>query len=175
MLGKILTVILLVSGLMAGIAMYYFQVYGFYDDVALQPGQDVVLTPLDGGVPRPIAYADFQAIDADSSPIRYRACFTTTQSREELTKLYQQAAQQYPRNAPGWFDCFDADELGQALSDGSATAFVSVKDLIYGVDRIVAVTDMGQGFVWHEFNECGRQAYNGHAVGKNCPPRPDTN
>ncbi|CUH87647.1 hypothetical protein PH5382_01576 [Phaeobacter sp. CECT 5382] len=175
MLGKFLTIILLISGLAAGVAMYYFQVYGFYDEVTPRPGRDVVLTPLDGSAPQPIEYSEFRAIDADSSPIRYRACFTTTQSREELAQLYQQATQKHPRNAPGWFDCFDADALGEALADGSATAFVSVKDLIYGVDRIVAVTDKGQGFVWHEFNECGRKAYNGHAVGPNCPPRPEAN
>lgn len=172
MLGKFLAIVLIVSGLAAGGAMYYLQVYGFYDEVVLTPGKDVVLLPLGEEAPTPIAYDDFQAIDADSSPIRYRACFTTSTSPQELAKLFQVSEQQAPRNAPKWFDCFDAETLGAALKTGSATAFISIKNISYGVDRIVAVTDQGQGFAWHELNACGEKAYDGTVVGEACPPRP---
>ncbi len=174
MLGKFLTVLLLGSALAAGAGMYYLQVYGYYDEVALTPGEDVVLLPLGGDTPKPIAYADFQAIDADSSPIRYRACFTTKLRPQELAQLFQVSEQKDPRNAPGWFDCFDAQALGDALHEGRAVAFVSVKNIFYGVDRIVAVTDQGQGFAWHELNACGEKAYDGTVVGETCPPRPQS-
>jgi hypothetical protein len=42
------------------------------------------------------------------------------------------------------------------------------------VDRIVAVTDHGQGFAWHELNACGEKAYDGTVVGETCPPRPQS-
>jgi Family of unknown function (DUF6446) len=174
MLGKFLTVLLLGSALAAGAGMYYLQVYGYYGEVALTPGEDVVLLPLGGETPKPIAYADFQAIDADSSPIRYRACFTTKLRPQELAQLFQVSEQKEPRNAPGWFDCFDAQALGEALHEGRAVAFVSVKNIFYGVDRIVAVTDQGQGFAWHELNACGEKAYDGTVVGETCPPRPQS-
>ncbi len=172
MLGKVLAIILGLSALVAGGAMYYLHVYGFYEEVAPQPGRDVVLLPLDGSEPRPIAYDDFQAIDADSSPIRYRACFTTDLTRQDLAAEFTPSKQTVPRNAPGWFDCFDAEALGTALEEGTATAFVSVKNISYGVDRIVAITDQGQGFVWHDMNDCGKQTYDGTSVVEGaCPER----
>lgn len=174
-MGKFLSVILIVSGLAAGAAMYYLQIYGFYDEVAAKPGQDVVLLPIGETEPRPIAYGDFQAIDAESSPIRYRACFTTSVTRHELAQVFQISDQHEPRNAPNWFDCFDAAALGAALKEGRATAFVSVKNISYGVDRIIAVTDAGQGFAWHELNDCGQKAYDGTVVGEACPDRPSSN
>lgn len=172
MLGKFLAIVLVVSGLAAGGAMYYLQVYGYYDEVTLKPGQDVVLLPLGKDTSLPIAYGDFQAIDASSSPIRYRACFSTSLKPEALAQLFQVSEQKLPRNAPGWFDCFDAEALGEALQAGTATAFVSVKNISYGVDRIVAVTDQGLGYAWHELNACGEKAYDGTVVGETCPPRP---
>ncbi|MGR3623293.1 DUF6446 family protein [Pseudophaeobacter sp.] len=174
MMGKFLAAILVISALAAGGGMYYLQVYGYYDEVIASPGQDVVLLPLGEDTPRPISYGDFQAIDAGSSPIRYRACFTTSVTRQELAQLFQISDKQEPRIAPDWFDCFNAEALGKALTAGTATAFVSVKNISYGVDRIVAVTEAGQGFAWHELNECGEKAYDGTVVGEACPPRPET-
>ncbi|UWQ36353.1 histidine kinase [Leisingera aquaemixtae] len=172
-MGKFLALILIVSALAAGGAMYYLQVYGFYDEVALQPGRDVVLVPLDGGEGQPIAYSDFEAIDAGSSPIRYRACFSTKVSPDELAQVFTLSDKTEPRNAPDWFECFDAAAIGAKLADGSAKSFLSVKNISYGVDRIVAVTGEGRGYVWHELNDCGQKAYDGTVVGEECPPRPE--
>ncbi|KIC20488.1 DUF6446 family protein [Leisingera sp. ANG-Vp] len=173
MLGKVLAVILIASGLAAGAAMYYLQVHGFYEDVQLQPGRDVMLVPLDGGEAQPVAYSDFEAIDAGSSPIRYRACFRTKVTPDELAQVFTLSDKVEPRNAPGWFGCFDAAAIGARLADGSAKSFLSVKNISYGVDRIVAVTDDGRGYAWHELNNCGKKAYDGTVVGEECPPRPE--
>ncbi|MEP2715600.1 DUF6446 family protein [Pseudophaeobacter sp.] len=172
MLGKFLAIVLIASGLAAGAGMYYLQVYGYYEDVEATPGEDVVLLPLGQDSPKPIAYENFQAIDASSAPIRYRACFTTRLRPEELAQLFQVSEQKHPRNAPPWFDCFDAEAIGAALEAGSATAFISVKNIEFGVDRIVAVTDQGNGYIWHELNACGEKAYDGTVVGETCPERP---
>ena len=172
-MGKFLALILILSALAAGGAMYYLQVYGFYDNVELQPGRDVVLVPLDGGEGQPIAYSGFEAIDAGSSPIRYRACFQTKVTPDELAQVFMLSDKLEPRNAPVWFDCFDAAAIGAKLAAGSAKSFLSVKNISYGVDRIVAVTDDGRGYVWHELNKCGQKAYDGTVVGEECPPRPE--
>jgi hypothetical protein len=172
MTGKVLAIILLLSGLFAGGALYYLQVYGYYDEVALDPGRDVQLVAIASNQSEPIAYEAFRAIDADSSPIRYRACFTTSADPRVLSETYVMVEDAEPRNAPGWFDCFDAGALVSALEAGTARTFLGVKNIHFGVDRLVAITDDGRGFVWHDLNDCGDKAYDGTIVGEECPPRP---
>lgn len=174
-MGKFLAALIVVCAVGAGGGMYYLQVYGYYEEVELHPGEDVVLLPQDAEQAVAIAYNDFEAIDASSSPIRYRACFTTHLTRGELAQTYTVSGQHQPRIAPGWFECFDAQEIGAALELGTATAFLSVKNISYGVDRIVAVTDEGKGYVWHELNNCGKKAYDGTVVGETCPKFPQAN
>ncbi len=171
MTGKLLAIILLASAALAGAGMYYLQVYGFYYDVAARPGEDVVLLSKGSEIPEPIAYSAFQAIDADSSPIRYRACFETELTVEDLA-AYQTVENAEPLTAPGWFDCYDAAAIAEALKSGQAQAFMGAKNIHYGVDRIVAVTENGKGYVWHALNNCGEKAYDGTVVGEECPPRP---
>lgn len=172
MTGRILVIALVLSAAVAAVALYYLQVYGFYYEVEAAPGQDVRLVPQGGSEGQPIAYSGFRAIDADSSPIRYRACFETDLSLDELSAAFTPAGKSEPRTAPGWFDCFDAKEIGEALKEGRARAFIGQKNIHFGVDRIIAVTDTGKGFAWHELNNCGQKAYDGTVIGEECPPRP---
>ena len=171
MTGKLLALILLLSAALAGGGMYYLQVYGFYYEVAPQPGQDVLLLATGADQPQAIAYTAFQAIDADSSPIRYRACFETDLTPDQMT-AFTLVEDPEPLTAPGWFDCYDAPALADALKDGQAQAFMGAKNIHYGVDRIVAVTQDGKGYVWHALNNCGEKAYDGTVVGEECPPKP---
>ncbi|MFK7870963.1 MAG: DUF6446 family protein [Roseobacter sp.] len=169
MSGKIIGIVILLSAALAGAGLYYLQIYGFYEAVA---EEDVTLVSVVSQEPESILFDSFQAIDADSSPIRYRACFTTTQSLAFLTESYVLIEEATPRNAPGWFDCFDAQAIGEALETGEALAFLGAKNVAYGVDRIVAITQDGRGYVWHELNDCGEKAYDGTVVGEECPPLP---
>ncbi|MCL6284377.1 DUF6446 family protein [Ruegeria sp. 2012CJ41-6] len=173
MKGKLLAIVILVSAAAAGGLMYYMQIYGFYYDVEPQPGRDVALLPIAGETPQAISYSGFRAIDADSSPIRYRACFETDQSLDELSAAFRAAEGAEPLTTPGWFDCFDEQALAEALSSGAARAYLGAKNIHYGVDRIVAVTKDGKGYVWHALNDCGRKSYDGTVVGEACPPRPE--
>ncbi len=172
-MGKILTVFLVASTVIAGVAMYYLQVYAFYDDVPVSETQDVRLTTLAGNEPEPILYENFRGIDADSSPLRYRACFDTTMSEALLTETYVLYEDPVPNNAPGWFDCFDAQAIGGALEDGAATAYLGVFNIIYGFDRVVAIDGAGKGFVWHQLNACGEAAFDGDPLPEGCPPKPE--
>ncbi|MFP7673523.1 DUF6446 family protein [Marivita sp. S0852] len=171
MTGKIAGLTILVSALIAGVAMYYLQVYAFYDEVTPTGVDDVQITTLQG-VQEVILYEDFQAIDADSSPIRYRACFTTQTPLSTLLATYEAYPGAAPRTAPGWFDCFDAEALGEEIRSGRAHVFTGQRNLEFGIDRVVAITDDGRGYIWHEVNDCGDKAYDGSPLGEDCP-QPD--
>ncbi|TNF62956.1 MAG: histidine kinase [Rhodobacteraceae bacterium] len=173
MTGKIMALAILLCAAVAGGVLYYLQVYGFYDQVA-DDGAAVQVTLRDGAGLRVLDYAGFQAIDAESSPIRYRACFTVADPGA-LVDMAQVVDNPQPRNAPGWFDCFDAEAIAAELAAGTATAYLGRKNVHYGVDRIVAITADGRGYAWHDLNDCGRKAYDGTVVGEECPPRPGTN
>lgn len=171
-MGKVLVVFLVASAVIAGAAMYYLQVYAFYDEVPVSASGDVQLTTLAVGVPEPILYNDFHGIDSDSSPLRYRACFTTAMSEALLTETYVLYDNPIPNNAPGWFDCFDAQAIGTALEAGSATAYLGAANISYGFDRVVAIDGAGNGFVWHQINACGTAAFDGDPLPQGCPPPP---
>lgn len=171
--GKIIGVFLVGVGLIAGVAMYWLQVYAFYEPVQADVPDQIKLTTLTGGVPDTILYEDFEGIDADSSPLRYRACFKTVMSQSMLTETYVIQDDAVPLNAPGWFDCFDADEVGEALETGSAIAFLGEENIEYGIDRIVAVFEDGRGFAWHQINLCGKEVFAGRDAPEGCPPAPE--
>jgi hypothetical protein len=170
-MGKFLAVLLLGSAVIAGASMYYLQVYGLYDEVKTS---DVQLVSVVDDLPESISFDNFQAIDSQSSPIRYRACFTTDLSISLLSETYVGLEKASPRNAPKWFDCFNAAAIGAELAAGTAVSFLGQKNVHFGVDRIVAITDDGRGYIWHDLNDCGDKAYDGTIVGEECPGREAT-
>jgi hypothetical protein len=170
-MGKFLAVLLLGSAVIAGASMYYLQVYGLYDEVKTS---DVQLVSVVDDLPESISFDNFQAIDSQSSPIRYRACFTTDLSISLLSETYVGLEKASPRNAPKWFDCFNAAAIGAELAAGTAVPFLGQKNVHFGVDRIVAITDDGRGYIWHDLNDCGDKAYDGTIVGEECPGREAT-
>ncbi|NJM82690.1 MAG: histidine kinase [Tabrizicola sp.] len=150
--GKIVGGGIVLIGAVAGLAMYWLQVYAFYEEVSFHPGQEIMLTPIVGGVPEPILAENITGIDAESSPLRFRACFTTPQSLAMLTETYRIQENAVPLNAPGWFECFDAAAIGAALESGEAIAFLSQAEIRPGVDRVVAVFADGRAYAWHQLN-----------------------
>ena len=174
-MGKFLAIVLVTCGIIAGGAMYYLQVYAYYSTVVPNGSTDVVLKPLDGSVAQAIAYSDYKAIDSNSSPIRYRACFTAENTADELKALYVTTKDAEPLVAPGWFDCFDAKEIGAAIESQSATSFLSIENVSYGIDRIVSVLDDGRGYAWNKINRCGKIAFAGIPLPPDCPTPPESN
>lgn len=172
-MGKFLTVLLVLSALGGGALMYYQQVYAYYEEVTPNGETDVQITSLITGAPEPILYDDFRAIDADSSPIRYRACFNTTSSQAMLTETYVLDNEAVPLTAPGWFDCFDAKDIGAAMEDGSALAFLGAANIEYGIDRMVAIHEDGRGWVWDQINRCGKIVFDGNPPPDDCPAPPE--
>lgn len=168
-MGKVIGVGILAIAILAGAAMYYLQVYHFYDEIEATGTDDVQLTSLVSGLPEPVLYEDFKAIDANSSPIRYRACFTTPMSHALLTETFTSYEAAEPLTAPGWFDCFDAEEIGAELEAGSALAFLGQENIQYGIDRVVVITEDGRGYAWQQINACGEVVFDGQPVPEGCP------
>jgi hypothetical protein len=172
--ARIAIVGIVMSALIAGVFLYYLQVYAYYTEVSGVDVEKVQVTLLVGGAPEEIMLENFKAIDAESSPLRYRACFETPQSQAMMTETYLTIEEAVPRVAPGWFDCFDADALGAALETGEAIAFMGTENIQYGIDRIVAIMADGRGFVWHQINACGEVVFDGNPVPDTCPPIPES-
>lgn len=151
--GKIIGIFIVGVALIAGAVIYYLQEYAFYQKVVVTPGQpQIELTSRVTGQPVPIAVEDFRAIDSQSSPIRFRACFTVLKSPVPLTDSFEIYDDPVPLTGPRWFDCYDAGKIGTALENGDAIAFLSQKDIHDGVDRVVAVFPDGRAFAWHQLN-----------------------
>lgn len=150
MTGKLVAGAIVIIGLLAGVAMYWLQVYAYYEPVVFAPGQEIRLTPIVGGPPEAIVVEDIEGIDATSSPLRFRACFTTPLTLATLTETYRLYEGATPLVGPGWFDCFDAEEIGLALERGQALAFLSEAGVAPGIDRVVAVFPDGRAFAWHQ-------------------------
>lgn len=156
MTGKFAAGFIVISALVAGIAIYYLQVYAFYEEVAFTPGQEITLTTLESGQPEPILAEDVTGIDATSSPLRFRACFTTPLSQAMLSETYVAYEGAEPLVAPSWFDCFDAVEIGTALERGEALAFLSQANVHTDVDRVVAVFPDGRAYAWTQLNPAAK-------------------
>lgn len=154
--GRIAAGAIVISAAVAGVAIWYLQVYAFYEPVSFTPGQEITLTTIESGQPEPILAEDVTGIDADSSPLRFRACFTTPLTQAMLSETYVSYAGAEPLVAPGWFECFDAVAIGTALERGEALAFLSQADVATDVDRVVAVFPDGRAFAWHQLNPAAK-------------------
>lgn len=152
--GKLIAGFIVLSAVIAGAAIYYLQVYAYYQPVAASaPAAAIHLAPAAGGPSDAMLVSDFQGIDADSSPLRFRGCFVTPMTLAMLTETYKIYAAPTPLIAPKWFECFDAGQITQDLASGTAVAFLSDKDIHPGIDRVVAVYADGRAYAWQQLNE----------------------
>lgn len=139
--------ILLVTALFAG-AQWWFQTRAYYTPI---DSARIVVTTLTGEVIS-LDPQGFQGIDAETSPLRFRACFTLDAAG--LGNAGRGAAYEDPTPliAPGWFECFDAAAIGAALEDGTARAVLSEREVQDGVDRVLALFPDGRVYGWHQLN-----------------------
>jgi hypothetical protein len=150
--GRIAVGLIVLVAALGGGFLWYTAERAFYDPVTFQPGAEIRLMPLTGGPAEAIVVAGIEGIDAESSPIKFRACFTTPLSLAMLTETYQNYDRAEPLIAPRGFDCFDAKAIGRALESGEALAFLSEPDIHKGVDRVVAVFGDGRAYAWQQLN-----------------------
>ena len=84
MRGKILVITILLTSFLGGATMYYLQVYGYYAKVGLEQSKGISLVNLATLEPEKMEVVNYQGIAADSSPIRFRACFEIKHSFDFL-------------------------------------------------------------------------------------------
>ena len=165
--GKFLVSVLVACCIIAGAGLVYTQNYAYYQQVELDSttdlgedhdrsgsmaATDIRLTSLAGGIPEPIPVSAFSGIDARTSPLKFRGCFVSAHSLEQLKQRYVQADHAVPLRPPAWFDCFDVQKLTEDLAAGNAVAFLGEREISPGVDRLIAVYPDRRAFAWHQFN-----------------------
>lgn len=144
----IVVTILGVTALFAA-GMWYAQTRAFYETVTL----DALPVTLADGETITLDLAGAQAIDADTSPLRFRACFDIgTDRAAQLVARAAPAADPTPLVAPAWFDCYSAADIGAALEAGQAQAVLATHEIARGVDRILALYPDGRGYAWQQLN-----------------------
>lgn len=159
--------------------MYYNLVYAGYAELDGAQVGEIQVIAVATGQSEPLLLENVKGIDTVeqgvrlSGPISFRACFDVVQSLATLTETYQVFDAAEPLIAPSWFECFDAREIGAALEAGSAVAFLSVENISYGVDRVIAVMPDGRGFAWQQLNPCGEAVFAGDNTPDGCPDIPE--
>ena len=152
--------LLVFPAIFAGAALYYLQIFSFYEEIVPDGKTDISILQKKNELPEVINYSNFRAISSDSSPIRYRACFETSEDLDVLRENYLVYEDAVPKIAPYWLKDRDYGEV-----------FLSKKNIVYGIDRVVAILANGNGYVWHEINECGDKLYDGSPVSNECPEK----
>nr|WP_111298085.1 DUF6446 family protein [Paracoccus saliphilus] len=146
--GKVAAIALLGSAIAAGAGMWYAQEYGYYDPIDPNgPGAALDITTPAGQ--QPLVLTGFEGIDADSSPLRWRACATV----EDIPADALPFDGATPLVGPRWFGCFDAARIGADLESGAARALLSVSEIRPDVDRVLAVYPDGRVYGWHQYND----------------------
>lgn len=176
---RLAIVAILGSAVIAAVLLFYQLNYAGYAELTRAEVGEIQLVSLVSGEAEPILSENVKAIDTVvdgvrlSQSVSYRACFETPHSQAMLTETYQIFDDAVPLIAPSWFGCFDAQEIGAALEDGNAIAFMGQENITFGVDRIVAVLPDGRGFVWHQLNACGLAVFAGDPKPDGCPDAPE--
>ncbi len=166
--GQLLAIGIVVATGLFGAGVWYSQTRAWYVQLEVP---DIVAMRFDGET-EPLLVTEFEAIDAETSPLRYRACFRTDLSLAMLTETYLPYEDAAPLTAPGWFSCFDAEAIGAEIEAGTMLAFLSRSNEPYGFDRIIAISETGRGYAWPQLNECGEAAFGGDPLPPGCPPAP---
>lgn len=136
MTGKILMSLLVGGAVLFGIALWYFQTRAFYEETEAEAVEIA-------GTRYPVA--DWRGIDAATSPLKLRACFTLAEVPEAPL-----AEEPTPLVPPPWFACFDAERLSRDLAAGRATAYLAEEEEFDGANRIVARYPDGRAFMWRQ-------------------------
>ena len=156
MSGRVFSIGLILFCVLFGVALWWFQTRGFYEETARS---EVVVA---GAV---IPVDAYQGIDADTSPLKLRSCFTAAPIDGPAPERPD------PLIAPGWFDCFDAKTISDDLKAGAARAILAESNVPYGFDRIIAQYPDGRAFQWRQINKCGTAAFDGDPLPDGCPPQ----
>ena len=156
--GKVIVSGLLGVALIAGAGLWYSIERAYYTRVT---GVSEVRS-YDAFLP----VSEYVGIDADTSPLKMRACFTVNW---EYTPLDNANVDATPLLAPRFFSCFDAGKITADLEAGNAAAVLLDENRPYGFNTYVAQYPDGRAFMWRQINACGDAWFNGNDLPEGCP------
>ena len=139
--GKILVISLAVFTIGFSVALYYFQVFAFYNKVDSLK----YIKVLDRNVP----IQNYRGIDSVTSGLKLRGCFWVDPKEFSGIPYLVKAT---PLAAPFWFHCFDYIKIQEAINSGTAKAFLVSENEKDGIDRVVAIYPNGNAFQWRQLN-----------------------
>jgi hypothetical protein len=153
---------MLLTATVVGVGVWYTSETAYYQKVT-----GVTEVTAFGDV---LAVSNYQGIDAETSPLKMRACFDV-----DWTYSYSQTHKNEatPLHAPRWFDCFDANQIGSDLETGDATAILSNENEPFGFSTYIAQYPDGRAFMWRQINECGKAEFSGVDLPAGCPKEED--
>ncbi len=163
MMGKTLMKGLLAFCVVFGLALWYYQTRAYYDRVE----NLTEVTAYGDAFP----VSDYKGIDAETSPLKLRACFTVDWDYFP-SEEYKLVAE--PLVAPDWFNCFDAEQITLDILNDKAIAILAAENEIYGFSRYIAQYEDGRAFMWRQINACGEAAFAGDDLPEGCPPAPES-
>ncbi|MDA9789761.1 DUF6446 family protein [Amylibacter sp.] len=155
--GNVMVGGLIAVALAAGAGLWYSQTYAYYEK---QDGLEEVLAFGDA-----FPVSNYRGIDADTSPLKLRACFTVDWDYAP-SETYKTEAE--PLTAPSWFDCFDAEAISKDIAADNAVAILAEKNQPFGFSRFIAQYPDGNAFMWRQINECGRAQFDGDDLPDGC-------
>ncbi len=126
-------------------ALVWFQFFAFYE----RSSGVETLTVAGAAVP----VADWEGIDATSSPLKLRGCF---RAEPAAFAAAEAAADATPLNAPFWFRCFDAGQITRDIDAGTVQAVALARNQPAGFDLMVAVYPDGRGYLWRQLGAAFR-------------------
>ncbi len=133
MIGFLAVVALFAAGLI------WFQFFAFYERTGS-------FAPVAVGE-REIDFADYEGIDATSSPLKLRGCFAADPADFAGLDPVEDAT---PLTPPPWFRCFDAETIARDVEAGRAAAYRLASDSPEGFDLMAAVYPDGRGYLWRQ-------------------------
>ena len=156
--GKVLITALLVPAVVMGAGLWYSIQSAYYEKI-----EDVTEVTAYGDA---FPVSNYQGIDADSSPLKMRACFDVEWDYFPSDEFNTVAT---PLIAPSFFKCFDAGAITADLQDGNATAILADENEPFGFNTFIAQYPDGRAFMWRQINKCGDAHFKGDVLPDGCP------
>ncbi len=111
---------------------------------------DINLTPITGDAPESMLI-EGQPIVAFSTDAKfYYACFQTPMSFGLLTETYEISDNALPAKPLGDMACYNQEKIAMDVASGEALSLVGQRNIVDGIDRIIAVYPDGRAFAWHQ-------------------------
>jgi hypothetical protein len=156
--GKVIVVGLVGVALIAGAGLWYSMERAYYVTVS----SVTEVASYDQLLP----VTEYDGIDADTSPLKMRACFQVNWDYVASDEHKKDAT---PLIAPRFFNCFDAGKITADLEAGNATAVLLDENRPYGFNTYVAQYPDGRAFMWRQINICGDAWFSGNNLPTGCP------